>query len=112
MNKILKDHHMEYIHTDAGNCDFRHLVSLLDDYYYQRYGEIALKYRPYNMVENIKDVYIIYCEKNPVACGCFKRYSEDTAEIKRIYVLPEYRKNSLASKIMELCENEAKKARV
>ena len=31
------------------------------------------------------------------------------AEIKRIYVLPEYRKSGLASKIMELCETEAKK---
>lgn len=44
----------------------------------------------------------------PVACGAFKRFNEETVEIKRMYTNPDFRKKGLATTIVKELEIWAK----
>ena len=90
------------------NDDFEMLNKLIDDEYFSRFGEIYLKYQPYNTLESIEDFFIAYQNEKPVGCGCLKRISEEVVELKRVYVLPEYRKKGIANLLVDCCEETAK----
>lgn len=47
--------------------DFLKLNGELDEYYYQRFGEIALQYRAYNGVREATDFFTVYDGDIPVA---------------------------------------------
>jgi len=96
------------IYSNAITKDFEKLNSLLDKDYYMSFGEIALKYRQYNTLIEISDFFITYYNNAPVACGCIKKFSDDTAELKRIFVLQEYRRMNIATDMVNRCERLAK----
>jgi GNAT superfamily N-acetyltransferase len=80
------------------------LINALDEDLYQRNGEAQLKYRPYNKVDTIKHVVVIYVDEKPVGCGAFKKFDEESVEIKRMFVYPEMRGKKLAAGILEELE--------
>jgi len=47
-------------------------------------------------------------EENVVGCVGIRELNTDTAELKRMYVLPEYRGNQIGRKLLELCIDIAK----
>ena len=99
---------METVHRKESEGDFDALAMLLDEEYYDRFGEIALKYRPYNTLEGIEDFFIAYDAGKPVACMCLKRITDRIAELKRVYVLPDYRRRGIASLLLDDCESAAR----
>lgn len=101
MNKIDS---IQIIRTTSENPDFNRLVAALDDDLYQRNGEAQLKYRPYNKVDMIKHVVVVYVDGKPVGCGAFKKFDEESVEIKRMFVYPEMRGKRLAAKILQELE--------
>jgi len=68
-------------------------------------------------LKNIKDVYLdnrgifVVAEKNGIiiGMGALRKVSADTAEIKRMRVLPENQGKGLGKKLLHLLESEAKK---
>ena len=46
--------------------------------------------------------------ENAVACGALKHFDDNTAEIKRMYVKPEYRGRGLSKLILSELEDKAK----
>lgn len=61
--------------------------------------------------ENIEMLlfYIVYDEsENAIACGALKHFDDTTAEIKRMYVEPEYRGRGISKKILLQLEYDAK----
>jgi putative acetyltransferase len=86
--------------TDSDNSDFQKLSSLLDADLKIRDGEEHAFYSQFNKIANIKNVIVAYEDKSAVACGAFKYYSEDTVEIKRMYVQVEYRGRGIAKAII------------
>jgi putative acetyltransferase len=86
--------------TDSDNSDFQKLSSLLDADLKIRDGEEHAFYSQFNKIANIKNVIVAYEDKSAVACGAFKYYSEDTVEIKRMYVRVEYRGRGIAKAII------------
>lgn len=86
---------------------FAALAWELDQEYVRRFGETALKYRQYNSLEKITAACLILKEGKAVACGGIQELDECTAELKRVYVKPEYRKNGLGRKIVETLELQA-----
>lgn len=50
---------------------------------------------------------VAYRDGRPVACGAVRRISEETGEVKRMYVLPEARGLGLGRRILESLEAEA-----
>lgn len=90
----------EIIKTDSKNTDFLELIKLLDEGLVERYGELQKQYDKHNKVDFIKDVIILYKDGQPAACGAYKEFDSCSAEIKRIFVKPEYRNNGLAMLIV------------
>ena len=96
------------IKTNSGNDDFRALVKKLDKYLAIKDGDEHEFYDQFNKLDSIKNVVIIYEGNRPVGCGAFKEYRPLVAEIKRMYVGPDFRNKGYASKILSSLETWAK----
>jgi putative acetyltransferase len=95
---------LELLKTNSKSADFIELIQLLDKDLGERYGELQKQYDKHNKVDYINDVIIIYKNKVPVACGAFKEYNNNSAEIKRIFVKKENRQQGLAKLIVRKLE--------
>ncbi len=94
----------EFIRTTSENFDFRKMVNALDEDLNQRNGDIQRQYDQYNKIDKIKHAFVVYVGENPVVCGCFKRFDEETVEMKRMFVLPEMRGKRLAARLLQELE--------
>jgi GNAT superfamily N-acetyltransferase len=56
----------------------------------------------------INNVVVFYENEIPLGCGAFKEINAETAELKRMFVLPEARARGIASKVLTELENWAK----
>ena len=63
---------------------------------------------PYNASAQIPDVLIAYDDGKAVGCAGLKRYDDKSTEIKRVWVQPEYRRQHIADKMMQLVEQKTK----
>lgn len=96
------------IRTDSRNSDFKKLVESLDKELAERDGDAHPFYAQYNKINNIKYVVVGYKDQLPVGCGAIKEYSEDTVEVKRMFVPLEFRGQGIAVKVLEELELWAK----
>jgi len=94
--------------TDSSNTDFQELVKFLDQDLAVRDGDEHAFYHQFNSIDQLKNCVLFYIDEKPVACGAFKKIEEDTVEIKRMFVMTEYRGNGYASKILKELEIWAK----
>lgn len=94
----------DLVKTDSDNVDFHHLISLLDSYLHKTYGAFQNFYTQFNKVDNIKNVVIAYQNGRPIGCGSFKKYNEDTIEIKRMFLIEELRGSGIAHAILSQLE--------
>ena len=96
---------IELTRTNSSNKDFILLTSLLDGELRGRYGELQDFYSSYNIIEANNNIVIIYYDKIPAACGCFKRFDEETVEIKRMFVRKEYRGKGTSKVVLNELES-------
>ncbi len=92
------------VRTNSDNPDFRELVALLDQDLALRDGAEHSFYAAYNKIDALTEVVVAYCDGHAVGCGAFKKYAERTAEIKRMYVRPEYRGRGIAGAVLRELE--------
>lgn len=97
---------MELRFVEPQSPDYAMLAKKLDEYYFTLVGDVHLRYAEVNRPENMACRIVAYDGERPVACGCWKPIDEKAAEVKRIYVLPEYRRRGLASRIIDRLEGE------
>jgi putative acetyltransferase len=93
------------IRTNSDNPDFRQLVILLDKDLAVRDGDEHAFYAQFNKVDAIKEVVIAFENEITVACGAIKLFSGTAAEVKRMFVHPDYRKQGIAAKVLSELEN-------
>ena|SRR5687768_2806672 len=91
---------IEIIRTDSTNNDFVRLVTLLDADLKIRDGEDHIFYSQFNKIENIKNALVAYKDKKAIACGAFKPFSENSVEIKRMFVLNDLRNQGIAQQVL------------
>jgi len=91
--------------ANSSHEDFKKLVLLLDEELAQRDGAEHAFYDLFNKIENITNVIIAYAEREPVAAGAFKKFSPETVEIKRMFVMPDFRGRGIAFQILQQLEN-------
>lgn len=89
------------------NADFRSLAAKLDEYYFSLVGDIQLQYAEPNRPENMSALAVVYDGAMPIACGAWKDIGGDTAEIKRIYVVPQWRRKGIATALIRALEQNA-----
>ncbi|MWB94418.1 GNAT family N-acetyltransferase [Flavobacterium sp. GA093] len=96
------------IATTSENPDFIFLIQTFDTFLWERYPELKKEYWGNNLIEFNPNVIIVYLDEKPVGCGCFKRYNENSAELKRMFVSPEARGLGLAQLVIKELELKAK----
>lgn len=98
-NKAKKQFEMiskfEYRYTNGDNTDFTLLCTKLD---------LALD----DLGDSLHDVIVVYAKDRPIGCGSFKMYDEDNAELKQIYIEPDFRCQGLGLEIVRRLESIAK----
>lgn len=98
---------MELKFVNAKSPDFAMLAQKLDDYYFEVVGAVQARYAECNKPHNFACLAVVYEDDRPIACGCWKAVDPVTAELKRMYVLPEHRRKGAASLIVKAMEEHA-----
>jgi putative acetyltransferase len=96
---------LKIIRTDSENKDFQELVRLLDADLAIRDGAEHGFYAQFNQINSIKNAVVAYENETAVGCGAFKKYDDETVEIKRMFVRPENRGRGAAVAILNELEN-------
>ena len=90
--------------TNSDDKDFQKLVEELDKDLAIRDGEDHSFYAQFNKINAIKYVVIAYDFDKPVGCGAIKEYSDNTMEVKRMFVPLERRGQGIASLVLRELE--------
>lgn len=101
---------MRFEYTDGYNRDFISLCHALDNFLNQLVGgeEKRAEYIPYNALDDIRDVIVVYDGDQAIGCASFKRYDEVCAEVKRVFICDEYRGKGISRELMKRLENLAR----
>lgn len=101
---------MRFEYTDGCNSDFIWLCHKLDEFLNQIVGgeENRIEYVRYNKLDDAHEVIVVYDNDIPVGCASFKKYNDECAEIKRVFIRKEHRGRGISNKLMELLETNAK----
>ena len=86
--------------TNSDDKDFNDLASLLDNDLLDRYGALQDYYSRFNSIQNLPTVVVAYYNGQPVGCGCFKKFDDDSVEVKRMYVSNEQRGKGIGAAIL------------
>lgn len=92
------------LRTNSQNPDFQKLSAIFDEFLIDIDGDEKAFFAQYNQIY-INHVVLFYENEKAVACGAFKKYDQDTAELKRMFVLPNYRGKGIANNIITELEN-------
>lgn len=89
------------------NSDLQMLVSMLNQYYAARFGQAVEQYQKYHDLAQMSCAVVAYADHKAVGCGCWKSYNAATAELKRMFVLPDYRREGVAAQMLTALERHA-----
>ena len=84
--------------------DFQELVKELDIDLTIRDGEEHVFYAQFNKTDDIKHAVVAYDGDMPVGCGALKEFSNDTMEVKRMFVRIDKRDKGIASGMLQELE--------
>ncbi len=101
---------IRYKWTDGADEDFQRFYLETEKFYSSIVGGEKNRkgFIPYNISQNIGTVVIAYIGDTAVGCAGLKSYSDTDAEIKRVWVEPQYRQRHIAVDMMQMIENKAK----
>lgn len=100
---------MKLIETNGEDKNFIMLCQMLDDNLNELVGgeKQRQQYKQYNLLKDIRNVFLLYDNETPIGCASFKKYSDDIAEVKRVFVKKEYREKGFSKLLMETLEAKA-----
>ncbi len=96
--------------TTSDDSDFIDLVVLLDQDLKIRDGLEHFFFAQFNKLDSIRNVVVFYSDGDPIGCGAFKKYDEQSVEIKRMFVKEEFRLKGIAGIILKELELWAKES--
>ncbi len=97
--------------TTFQNADFIALVAALNQDLAQRDGDEHTFYQQFNGIDELLHTIVAYSDLKPVGCGALKEFDCYTMEVKRMYVMPQYRKKGMASQLLKELEQWATELR-
>lgn len=96
--------------VDYNNKDFINLCQLLENEHKQVIKEQrSPNGNCLNNLENFKYVYLAFMDDKAVGCLAMKEIRDGVAELGRLYVLSDYRNHGVATKLFDICSEQAKK---
>ena len=101
---------MRFKYTDGRNNDFIALCKELDIFLNGIVGgeENRTEYIRYNQLEDINDVVVAYDNNTPVGSVNFKKYDDNCAEVKRVFIKKNYRGMGISKILMKFLEDAAR----
>lgn len=97
---------MEFIITNEKDPNFLNLCNKLDNEYFEIHGPEALKYKEFNKITSPHVVVLAIDKEKAIGCGSYKKFELDNSiEIKRVFVDKKYRKQGIATKIIQMLED-------
>lgn len=103
-HKVSGNNMIKLIRTNSENSDFRALVVLLDQELRERDGEEHVFFAQFNKIDKIHTVVLAYHDAIPAGCGAIKEYTPAIAEVKRMFVHPDFRRLGIARAILSELE--------
>lgn len=94
--------------TNGTDADLKKLIMELDKFLWSIYHQGMEYFGQFNYVDEDHRAVVIYNNDKPTGCGCLRAIDKDTAEIKRMYVLPSERKKGIAGLVLAELETWAK----
>lgn len=109
-SQLLTLSELEFKDTNGDDPHFALLCDRLDCALDEIVGgnQQRCQYNQYNQRDTIHDAIVVYQKGEPVACGAFKMYDEEHAELKRIYTEPSARNMGLGAELIRRLEAKAK----
>jgi GNAT superfamily N-acetyltransferase len=99
---------VKIVKTTSENPDFMKLIKALDDSLWDTYPELKADYWGNNNIEFNPNVVLVFYNDEAVACCCFKKYDQNTIEIKRMFVDQVMRCKGIAMQMLQELESWAK----
>ena len=96
---------MQLLRTSNQDEQFVALTRQHDDELRQRYGELQDLYTPHNRLDCIDTALLGVVEGQAVACGCFKWLDGQRAEVKRMFVHPQWRRRGYSEQLLRALES-------
>ena len=95
---------MEFKRTNGHNEDFIENCRLLDLDLDRRVGKAIKrdKYKQYNQLDKVQEAIVVYQGGQPIGGGAIRRYGDKTAELKRVFVRPEFQGQGVGSRLVSL----------
>ena len=94
--------------STSEDVDFIKLIKELDQDLAHKNGDNNEFFVQFNKIDLIRNVVIIYENDIAVGCGAFKKYCDESIEIKRMFVDPSARNKGFATAILRELTNWAK----
>jgi len=92
------------IRCNGADPTFTALTQALDRDLRKLYGEQMDFYGAFNLSNDIAHALYAAQDGEPVGCGCFKPFSDDTVEMKRVFVQSSQRGKGIARELMRALE--------
>mgnify|MGYP001266242939 FL=1 len=90
--------------TNSDDTNFQELVKLLDLELQERDGEEHVFYATLNKTNTLNYVVVAYDQNEAIGCGALRNYSNDTMEVKRMFVPLNKRGQGIASTVLSALE--------
>ncbi|NQU87863.1 MAG: GNAT family N-acetyltransferase [Mariniphaga sp.] len=94
--------------TFPNDPQFTSLIEFLNKELWERNPVRQGEYESHNLLDPETSCVIAFDDKKPIATGAFRILKDDKAEIKRMYVLPEYRGKGISKLVLSELETWAK----
>lgn len=94
--------------TNGNDADLKELIMHLDKFLWGIYNKGMEYYGRFNYLDDGHQAVLVYNDDKPVGCGCLREVDKNTAEIKRMFVLPSERKKGIATLVLKELEQWAK----
>lgn len=93
----------------SNSADARCLIRQLDEDLLRRYPALQEIHglHPHNLIEPGFTFVIARIEEAAVGCGALRRLKPDIGEVKRMFVLPDFRGRGIARRILKALESRA-----
>ena len=96
-----KDSSLRLERTQSDDPHFTRLVIELDAELAERDGDDHSFYAQFNTLEAIRHALVLTKNGQPIGCGAFKEAGRHAVEVKRMFILPEYRNRGYASLLLD-----------
>ena len=83
-------------------------VCLLDLDLAVRDGDQHAFFSQFNKLNKIKQGVLAYVDNQPLGCGAVRAYAPDSVEVKRMFVMPQYRGQGIAQAVLSELEKWAR----